>query len=222
MPLHVNLHHEIEQQELARRRDPLRMGMLAVLIIAIGFVGYYFWEMEATHGINVRYGTLQSDWSKLEPKSKAAKAREADLDSQIKASDALMKDIDSRFYWAPVLGEVLRTIPRDVQLVSLNAQTPAGGTSNVITIAGVSSGNEPRKEAEAVRTALATRLQGESKAKGGVTSSFKGLDDGDQFVMLDGRRLPTAVFTMEFDLPVRDPAPTPPPVPTRKIRVSTE
>lgn len=217
MPLHVNLHHEIEQQELARRRDPLRMGMLAVLVIAIGFVGYYFYEMERTHGVNVRYGTLQSDWSRLEPKSKEAKARQADLDTQIKASDTLIKNIDSRFYWAPVLGDILKTVPRDVQLVRVNADTQVGSISNIITIAGISSGVEPRKEAEAVRTALATALATQCKH---VSSSFKALDDGDQYVMLDGRRLPTAVFTMEFQLQVRDPVATPTPGPLHKVRTA--
>lgn len=217
MPLHVNLHHEIQQQELARRRDPLRMGMLAVLVIAIGFVAYYFYEMERTHGINVRYGTLQSDWAQLEPKAKDAKTREVDLDTQIKASDALMKDIDGRFYWAPVLGEILRTVPRAVQVVRVNADTQIGNISNVLTITGISSGVEPRKQAEAVRTALAAKLASQCKH---VSSSFKTLDDGDQYVMLDGRRLPTAIFSMEFQLQVRDPVATPTPGPLHKIRAA--
>ncbi len=53
-----------------------------------------------------------------------------------------------------------------------------------------------------MRTALNARLSTQFK---NVTSVFKTLDDSDQFVMLDGQRLPTASFTMEFQLQVRDP-----------------
>lgn len=216
MPLHVNLHHEIQQQEQARRRDPLRVGMLAVLVVAIGFVIYYFWVLERSHGVNSRYGVLEATWSKLEPQSKNAKARQAELDSQIKASDALIKDIEGRFYWAPVLGEILRTVPRDVQLVRVNGETQAGSLLNVVTIAGVSSGVEPRKQAEAVRTVLATKLAAACKH---VTSSFKALDDSDQFVMLDGRRLPTASFIMEFQMQIKE-APSPTPAPAHKSKAA--
>lgn len=204
MPLHVNLYHEVQQQELARQRDPLRLGMLIGLIIATGFAANYFVVLERAHSIGVRFTDIQGEWAAIEPKAKDAKARAEKLDDEITASNAVMKRVDSRFYWAPVLDEILKTVPRSVQLTHVGADAPsdAPGTSSVLTLSGISGAAEPRKEAETVRIALEARLAAKFKH---VTSVFKMLDDSDQYVMLDGRRLPTAAFTLEFQIETQDP-----------------
>ena len=75
---------------------------------------------------------------------------------------------------------------------------------------------EPRKQAEALRVALETRL---NKQFGHVTSVFKQLEDSDQVVLLDGQRLPMASFIIELRNTIREPvAATPPPV--RKARIA--
>jgi Tfp pilus assembly protein PilN len=221
MPLHVNLYHEVQQQERARQRDPVRLTMLGLLIICIGFVANYFVVLEREHSISIRYGLLQSQWAKIEPKAKDAKARQDELNAEIAASDAMMKAVDSRIYWAPVLGEVLKTVPRSVQLTHVGGESPADETlpDSVLTITGISSSPEPRQEAETVRTALNASLGTQYKK---VTSIFKDLDDSDQFVMLDGRHLPTASFTMEFQIQVRDPVGAAAPAPARKSRGEAE
>jgi Tfp pilus assembly protein PilN len=220
MPLHVNLYHEVQRQERARRRDPLRLAMLGMLVIAIGFVVNYFIVLEGTHAVNLRYSALQDQFSKLDPKAKDAKARQAELNDEISASDTMMKNVESRFYWAPILDQLLQTVPRNVQLTHVGADAQGNaGAPTVLTITGISSAAEPRKQAEALRTALDAKLATQCK---GVTSVFKALDDSDQVVVLDGRRLPTATFTIEFQLQVTDPTP-PAPVPMRKSRfASTE
>jgi Tfp pilus assembly protein PilN len=219
MPLHVNLYHEIQRQELDRRRDPLRLGMLAVLVIAVGFIANYCVLLERSHSIGIRYSSLQGEWSTLESKAKDAKARQDDLDAEIKASDTMMKSVNSRFYWAPVLGEILNAVPRSIQLTHLGADVPADDTAinSVVTISGIASSTEPRKEAENIRTALNARLAAQFK---NVTSVFKNLDDSDQFVMLEGRRLPTALFSLEFQIQVRDPVAVAAPAPARKPKAA--
>jgi len=209
MPLHVNLYHEIQRQERARQRDPLRLGMLGMLVIAIGFVVYYFIALGSAHVVSVQYSTLQAQFAKLDPKAKAAKAREAELNDAISASDTMMKEVDGRFYWAPVLDQILQAVPMNVQLTHVGADMgSASAGTNVLTITGISSAAEPRKAAEALRTALATRLGKEFK---NVNAFFKTLEDSDEFVVLDGKRLPTATFTLEFDLQVKDPVQDAPP-----------
>jgi hypothetical protein len=210
MPLHVNLYHEVQRQELQRRRDPLRLSMLAVLIIAIGFVVNYFIVLERSHLIAVHYSGVQGEWAGLEPKSKTAKARQEELDSEIAASDAMMKNVDSRMYWAPVLDEILKAVPRNVQLTHMGGDAPVDDKAlySTLSVTGISSAVEPRKEAENLRTAINAKLEEKFKH---VTSLFKTLDDSDQFVMLDGRRLATATFTLEFQVQVRDPIVIAPP-----------
>jgi len=205
MPLHINLYHEVQRQERARRRDPLRLGIYGLLLIAVGFVVNYFVVLAGSHSVNFRYSGLQAEFAKLDPKAKDAKARQAELNDEISASDTMMKNVDSRFYWAPILDQLLKTVPRNVQLTHVGADAPGNATApSVLTITGISSAVEPRKEAEALRTALDAKLGTQCK---GVTSVFKALDDSDQVVVLDGRRLSTATFTIEFQLQVSDPTP---------------
>ena len=47
-----------------------------------------------------------------------------------------MKEVDSRFYWAPVLGQILQTVPLNVQLTHVGAglRSLTGGGANVLTI----------------------------------------------------------------------------------------
>jgi Tfp pilus assembly protein PilN len=211
MPLHINLYHEVQRQERARQRDPVRLGMLGTLVIAIGFVANYFIVLEEAHSVGIRYSGLQDEFSKLDPKAKDAKARQAELNDEITASDTMMKNVDSRFYWAPVLDQLVKSVPRNIQLTHVGADAPGSATSpGVLTLTGISSAAEPRKEAEALRTALQARLNAECK---GVTSVFKQLDDSDEVVVLDGRRLPTATFTIEFQLQMADPPAPPAPAP---------
>ena len=218
MPLHVNLYHEILRQDRARRRDPLRLGMLGLLIIATGFVAYYFVVLARAHEVGIRYSALADQFSKLDAKAKDAKARQAELNEEITASDTMMKSVDSRFFWAPVLDQIIKTVPRTVQLTHVGADAPTddNAITTSLTISGISSSTEPRKEAEALRTALDARLGAMFK---GVTSAFKTLDDSDQVVVLDGRRLATATFTIEFQLQIKDPVVVAPP-PVRKSRTA--
>jgi len=221
MPLHVNLYHEVQRQELARQRDPLRLGMLGILVIAIGFVAYYFIALEQSHEINIRYSALQDNWDKIAPKAKAAKDRQDELNAEIQASDAMVKSVNSRLFWAPILDQVLRTVPREVQLTHIGTQLPGDDKSlySTITLTGISSAAEPRKEAEYVRTALNAKLGTLFK---NVSSVFQNLDDSDEFVILDGRRLATATFTMQFQIQTRDPVVEGAPVTTHHRSASSD
>lgn len=198
----------------------MRLGMLAILVIAVGFVAYYFVALEQCHAVTTVYNGLQDDWARIDPKCKAAKARQDELDEEIKASDQLKKSVDNRFYLAPVLGEILRTVPQNDQLLHISLDAPADeeATGSVLSVSGISSAGEPRKEAEAVRTALEARLATGYKK---VTSVFKALDDSDQVVTFNGHTLATATFTIEFQIQVRDPVVVAPP-PVRKQRIAAE
>ena len=223
MPLHINLYHEVQRQELARQRDPLRLGMLAVLVIAIGFVANYFVVLERAHVAGIHFADIQGAWSGLQPKAQDAKARQDQLNSEIQASDALKKTIDSRFDWAPVLQEILKSAPRSVQLTHVSVDVPDDdkAISGVLSLSGISGAVEPRKQAEAVRTALEASL---ARRFTHVSSVFKQLDDSDQFAMLDGRRLATAAFTIEFQIQLRAPVvvATPPPRKAKAAAAASE
>jgi hypothetical protein len=217
MPLHVNLYHEIQSQERARRRDPLRLTIIGLVVIGIGFVANYFVALGEAHIVGEHYATLQAQFSKLDPKAKAAKARQTELDDEISASDTMMKTVDGRFYWAPVLDQILKVVPRNVQLIHVAADAAGDKSPGVLTISGISSGVEPRKEAESLRQALGAKLGSEFL---NVTSVFKFLDDSDEVAVLDGRRLATATFTIEIQLEPKPSATEPVPA-ARKLKLAS-
>lgn len=211
MALHINLYHEIQRQQLARKRDPLKLGMIAAAVIACGFVAFYFYRMQSVSAVRSRLAAVQADWTKLEPRAKEAKTAEDNLTAQIKTSETLAQRVDSRFYWAPVFEQLLKAVPREVQITKINGDlTLDSGKPIVINVVGVSTGTTtPRKVAEDLRIALDAKLVEKFKH---VTSSFRSLEDSDETVMLSGQPHPTANFSIEFQISTADAAPAPAPI----------
>lgn len=208
MALHINLHHEIQTQARARRRDPLKLSMLAAALIGLAFVAYYFVRLNAVRTVTSRLSTVEAEWNRIEPRAKDAKKLEEELTAEIKTSEALVKRIESRFYWAPIFEQILQVVPREVQITKLAGEIGSDGKASAIVISGVSASGVPRKVAEDLRTALDDKLSTKFKR---VTSSFRSLEDSEESVVLNGRQLQTASFTMEFQLTTVDPAQTAPP-----------
>ncbi len=220
MPLHVNLYHEIQQQELARKRDPLRLGMLGILVVAVGFVAYYGVVFEQCVAVHGEYASLQDEWSHMEPKFKAAKDRQAELNDRVSQSDALKKTVDGRFYMAPLMGQIVRTVPRNVQILHVALEAPASdaAVTTGLSMSGIAAAPEPRKAAEELRLAM---QKGLGKAFKAADGQFRELEDSEQTVALDGQRVPTATFTIDFQIEVRGAA-APAPVPARRARIAAE
>src|SRR5437764_709992 len=107
MALHINLHHEIQSQERARRRDPLKLSMFAALVIALAFVAYYFVRIGSVRSVSSRLAAVQADWNRIEPRAKEAKKLEEEFTAEIKTSETLVKQIENRFYWAPIFEQIL-------------------------------------------------------------------------------------------------------------------
>lgn len=215
MALRINLYHEIQRQEVQRRRDPLRLGMYAMGAIALGFVLFYFYRLNSAREVNNRLGALRLEWAKLEPRAKLAKTHEDEITAQIKTRDALLARIENRIHWAPVIEDLVRTVPREVQVLRLGGELAVEpGKTDAISLTGLSGSAEPRKVAEELRKALEARLAGKFK---NVSSSFKTLEDSEEAVMVGGRRMPVANFTLDFQLnPAAPAAPEPAAAPARK------
>lgn len=196
MPVHLNLLHEIEKAERERRRDPLKLGMLALAVVALLFVGYYFVRLGQVHGVHSEQAVLAAQWRELEPKKIEAEKIEQDLTETMKASEILVQRIENRFYWAPFLQVLIETVPRNVQIVRMSADVSAEGLKRCgVTLDGIAAGAEPRAIAESLRTTLSGKL---SELYGPTTDSFKSLDDGTETALLDGVNLPTAIFTLSY------------------------
>ena len=207
MALHLNLHHEIERDRLAKARDPLKLSMFGLGVVAAIFAGYYFWQVGIQSGISHELGGKQAEFSRLEPKAKEAQVRIEELSKILETSNILVESIEKRFYWAPILEHVAKIVPREVQITKL-AGDLQGTTYKkcVLTLDGVSSGTVPRKTAENLRSALAEGFEKQFKT---VSSKFLTLEEGPDTVKVDGVAQPTALFRINFQLVITE---APPPV----------
>ncbi len=192
MPIRLNLLHEIEQARTASRRDPLKISLYILGGIIFGFAAMYFWQFGKAGILDRRLAARKADFDAIEPKAKAAKAREEELQKVFARKDALVRKIDERFYWAPVLAEITRHVPREVQITKLTGDVSGESPKKVeISLDGMSAGDDPRKVAEELRQALGETFGQKFK---NAESRFRSLEDGEEKAALDGKQLPTAIF----------------------------
>lgn len=217
MALHIDLYHEIRREAKQRQRDPLKLAMLGMLVIAVGMVGYYLTRMATVSRLGGRAAQVAGEWKMMSEKQEAAKVREAELSEKIKSSETIVQRIESRFYWAPLLEQILHAVPREVQITkfeggaSLDPVTDKAKPNEALKkctmgINGVTAGDEPRTIAENLRTALGTNL---SQKYDRVSSVFKGLEDTADSIQLDGRPRPMANFGINLELHTTEPAAAP-------------
>lgn len=198
MALRLNLYHEVLKAKALKRRDPLKLSMYALAAVVACFACYYLLELVKVHSLNSELAKVRKEFEKLEPEAKMAKKREEELHSQMKAGDLLVKRVENRFYWAPMLARIMEVVPREVQVTRFAGDLTGDGLRRcAISIDGLSAGSDPRKVAEDLRTAIAEKFSTDYK---NVSSKFRALEDGSEMVMLDGRQVPTATFAINVEL----------------------
>jgi len=209
MPLRLNLYHEVLKVKALKRRDPLKISIYALSAIAACCTAWYAYQLVVMHAINDDYLAKKAEFDKFEPQAKAAKKKEDELNTQAGASTQLVKRIEGRFYWAPLMAQLAQIVPRQVQITRLGADITGDGLRRCsISIDGLAAGTEPRKVAEEMRTAIVENLSPHYK---NVTSTFKTLEDGTEMVMLDGKQVATATFAIVVQLYTGEEKTTPAP-----------
>ena len=215
MALHLNLYHEIQKQRQLERRDPLKLSLFGLGAIVVLFATFYGVQLGRTHGINMELSKAKAEFDKVEPEAKTSRKREEEINAQIQLNEMLAKRIENRFYWAPMLEQLMQAVPREVQITRFAGDIAGDGTRKCqLSIDGLSAGSDPRRVAEDLRTAITEKLASNPKYRN-VASNFKALDDGAETVNLDGAAVPTASFAINIVLTTGEEAP-PPPVARRK------
>ena len=198
MALRLNLYHEVIKAKALKRRDPLKISIYVLSGIAALCTAWYLIQLVNMHNLSAQLKDRKAEFDKLEPLAKAAKKQEESLTSQGKVAGQLEKRMESRFYWAPVLAEVMKLVPREVQITRMGGDVTGDSLRRCsLTIDGLSAGPDPRKVAEELRTSIAEKFSAKYK---NVTSTFKMLEDGSELVMLDGKQTPTATFAINVQL----------------------
>jgi hypothetical protein len=207
MALHLNLLHEEILEQRQRQRDPLKIGMLALIGCGALLFLYYSWNAYRTLEIKSRLNTIDRSWAKVESKVTAAQKRVSELQGIVKTTRTLDDYIENRFFWAPFLQKISRCVAPNAQLTSLEGSVvDEKGVS--VTLEGIAAGREPRAAAEDLRQLLLEQL-GQSYSE--VKVEFKTLEDLDTMVNLGGTHMPTARYTLAITF---SPAPTAKPAPT--------
>lgn len=198
MAIRLNLYHEVLKAKALKRRDPLKLSIYALSAIGALCASWYFIQLMRMHSINEEFTRAKAEYEKIEPAAKVAQVREEELSAQAKVSKSLEHRMEGRFYWAPILAELMQLVPRDVQITRLVGDVTGEGVRRcMITIDGLSAGTDPRRVAEDLRTAIAEKFSTNYKD---VNSTFKLLEDGSEMVLLDGKQMATATFAINVQL----------------------
>ena len=214
MALHINLYHEVDRAKRAKSRDPLKLSMFVLAFIASLFAIYYFVELGKLGAVKREYAQKKAEFDAVDPQARAAEQREQELATTIKTSETLVKRIEGRFYWAPVLERLARIVPREVQITKLGGDVQGENQRKAtITLDGISAGSDPRKVAEELRTRIAEEFSAQFKD---VSSTFRTLEDGVESVRIDKQQWPTATFAIVVQLSTGDQTPVIEPPARRK------
>ena len=200
MALYLNLYHEVQKQKLKRQRDPLKLAVMGLVVVAAGMVVCmrYFYRMERVRDIaQQQAGDVITELKKSNDDAEAtAKQKELDAyDENIKLADAMIHKVENRFYWAPLLQQIVEVVPPDVQITALNGSVSSDGAKKVtLTVTGIATGSQPRAVAEELRIALQNKLSGQYTQP---TAVFRSLEDGTEPVQYLGKSSQTALFVID-------------------------
>ncbi len=198
MALQLNLLHEEITEERQRKRDPLKLGVIALCSFGALLFIYYGWNAYQTIQIKSQLNAAQAEWQRVEPKVTAAQQRATELHQIIDSTKVLDGLIEGRFYWAPFLATISHCVAPNVQITTFDGNLQEADHSVTVSLEGVAAAREPRAAAEDLRQLLIEQLE---KDHSGVKVTFKNLEDLDTLVTLSG--VPTAsarfVLNITFD-----------------------
>ncbi len=210
MALQLNLLHEEFTEERQRKRDPLKLGIMALIVFGAIFLLYYGWNAYRTIYIRSQLNVAEREWKKVEPQVTAAQKRATELHRIIDSTKVLDASIEERFYWAPFLAIISHCVAPYIQITSLDGGLVETNRSVTVTIEGLAAAREPRAAAEELRQLLSEQLE---KSYYNVKVTFKNLEDLDTLVNLSGNPTASARFVLNitFDPASRDPTKKPEP-----------
>ena len=204
MALHLNLNHELERVRAERRRDPLKLTMIGLIVVAGLFAVQYFWTMTKSALVTRERDKLRNEFNSKDPMAKAAVIEEADLQKKMGNSERFQARIEGRFYWAPLVQLVIENVPGNIHITRLSGDVNADDPSKVqFKIEGLVAAAEARTTAEEFRQRFTQVLE---KRYSNVNATFRHLEDGTETVAIEGKPMPTASFAINVQMQHREPS----------------
>jgi hypothetical protein len=193
MALHLNLLHEQIAEKRQRQRDPLKLGMFALLAVGTLMALFYMWRGYQTLEIKRRLSSAQAEWAKIEPRMAAAEKRSTELNTIIGTTKVLDEMIDGRFFWAPLLERISRCVAPNAQVTSIDGSIRDDNKVVTVSLEGMAAGREPRSAAEELRQLLTEQL---AQVYTDVKVEFRTLEDLDTIVKVAGANMTMARYTL--------------------------
>lgn len=193
MALHLNLLHEEITEHRQRQRDPLKLGMLALMVIGALMAVFYMFKAYQTLDVKRQLATVQRDWAKVEPEVTAAQKRSKELSTLMGTTKVLDAIVGGRFYWAPLLQNLSRCVAPNAQLTSIDGAVSDDAKTVTLTLEGIAAGREPRAAAEELRQLLSEQL---AQSYSAVKVEFKTLEDLDTLINVAGANMAMARYTI--------------------------
>jgi hypothetical protein len=204
MALQLNLLHEEITEQRQRQRDPLKLGIYALVAFGTLLFLWYGWNAYQTIQTRNQLREVEAEWNKVEPKVTAAQKRATELRKIIDSTKLLDGIIDNRFYWAPFLAQLAGCVSPEIQIISLDGNAASDGNSVTVGLEGLSAATEPRAAAEQFRQTLTEEL---GKKYRNAKVEFRNLEDLDTVVNLAGVPTSTARFVVNVSFETKAPAP---------------
>ena len=193
MALHLNLLHEQIAEKRQRQRDPLKIGMFALLALGTLMAMFYMWRGYQTLEVKRRLSNAQAEWAKIEPKMAAAEKRSAELNTIIGTTKVLDEMIEGRFFWAPFLERISRCVAPNAQLTGIDGSVREDSKLVTVAFEGMAAGREPRAAAEELRQLLTEQL---GQVYSEVKVEFRTLEDLDTIVKIAGANMTMARYSL--------------------------
>lgn len=205
MAIHINLLHEQKTQQKQAERDPLKLGMLGILIVAMLFGGYYTWKSAELGTVQAALADANADFDKLKPAIAQYEKDRVEYEVKIAVQSEVTKRIEDRFFWAPALEIITKTVPVKVQLTNLGGN--ASTEMVTLRIRGIIADVQPREAADKLRVAL---IEGMQRVYDGVAAEFTDLKERDGLIKFEEKEYPAAEFEILLKLNRRLTAPAAP------------
>lgn len=210
MPIRINLFHEEEKALRERQRDPVKLGLLATLLLILCQLVYWLILSGSAASKNAQLGGLRAEWEKLKGPTEEGEGKIEAMKTQMEAFELINRKVSSRAFWAPVLQQLLEGARRDVQLTEVNGAVSQEGNMR-LAIHGITAGQEPRSVAEYLRETLEKALK---TVHPETTTRFELLDENPDLIEINGRKFRNARFIIDcrmVNAAAKPPEPPPPP-----------
>jgi hypothetical protein len=202
MALHLNLNHELERVRAERRRDPLKLTMLGLILVAALFAVQYMWNMTKTALVTRERDAKRADFAAKEPLAKAAAIEEAELQKKLGNSERFQARIESKFHWAPLIQLLMENIPGNIHITRFAGDVNNDDSSKVqFKLEGLIVGPAPLTLADDFRQKLGQALE---KKYRNVNTSYRHLLEEKEPVQIEGKSLANATFTINVQMQHRE------------------